>query len=132
MSPEIGRLYRDFADKGVSFCIVYADHDLDKDSARQHAEEYGFPCPAILDPGMTLALQVGAKVKPMAAVLSPKGKLLYRGRIDDIYVDFGKKRAQPTNRDLKEALDAVLAGKPVPVARTRAIGCDIDLPEKAK
>ena len=49
--------------------------------------------------------------------------VLYRGRIDDRYIEFGKDRPEPTVRDLERALDAIIAGKPVPVRETRAIGC---------
>lgn len=128
-SPEIVRLCKEFMPRKVVFCLVYADADLSRDEARQHAKEYGYCCPAVLDPTMKLACQVGATVKPEAAVLSPKGELLYRGRIDDLYLDFGKKRAQPINHDLKNALNAVLASRPVPVARTQAVGCYIDFPQ---
>jgi hypothetical protein len=51
--------------------------------------------------------------------------MLYRGRIDDRYITFGKDRPQPTVRDLERSLDALIAGKPVPVAQTQAIGCII-------
>ncbi len=68
---------------------------------------------------MVLARKVGATVKPEAAVLSPTGELLYRGRINDIYADFGKRRAQRTHCELKDILEAILAGKPVAVLRRR-------------
>ena len=131
-APEVGRLCQEYTPKGVAFCVVYADADLGVADARKHAKEYGFPCPAVLDPTMRLALKVGATVKPEAAVLSPKGELLYLGRIDDTYADLGKRRPQPTRRELKDALDAVLAGKPVAVARAKAVGCPIDFPEAKK
>ena len=131
-TKEIVRLCKEYMPKKVAFCVIYADADLGADDARRHAKEYGFTCPAILDPKMSLALKVGAAVKPEAAVLSPKGELLYLGRIDDIYADFGKRRSQPTCRELKDALDAILAGKAITVARTKAIGCHIDFPEKKK
>jgi hypothetical protein len=51
--------------------------------------------------------------------------VLYRGRIDDRVADFGKRRVEPTRRDLRLALDAILAGKPVPARRTKAVGCYI-------
>lgn len=129
-APEIVRLCKEYTPQKVAFCVVYADTDITKDDAHKHAKEYGYTCPAILDPEMTLALKVGATVKPEAAVLTPKGELLYRGRIDDMHIDFGKKRSQPTSRELKDALDAVLAEKPVAFARTKAVGCYIDLPQK--
>jgi hypothetical protein len=131
-APEVVRLCKEYAPKKVAFCVVYADADLTRDDARKHAREHGYCCPALLDPEMVLARKAGATVKPEAAVLSPKGEVLYRGRIDDLYVEIGKKRARPTSRDLKDALDAVLAGKPVPTPRTKAIGCYIDLPETDK
>jgi hypothetical protein len=51
------------------------------------------------------------------------GELLYRGRIDDGYAALGKKRAVVTEHDLRDALDAIAAGKPVKKAKTKAIGC---------
>ena len=131
-APEILRLCKEYRPKKITYCVIYADADLGVDDARKHAKEYGFTCPAILDPKMSLALKVGATVKPETAVLSSKGELLYLGRIDDIYADFGKRRSQPTRRELKDALDAILAGKSITVARTKAIGCPIDFPEKKK
>ena len=60
-----------------------------------------------------------------AAVLSPAGQLLYLGRIDNRLEGFGKRRVQVTEFNLRNTLDAVLAGKPVPQARTKALGCAI-------
>lgn len=131
-APEIVRLDKEFSAQGASFCVVYADADLGAEAARKHAKEYGFACPCVLDPKMTLARKIGATVKPEAAVLSQNGELLYCGRIDDRYADFGKRRPEATTRDLKDALTAVLAGKPVAVTRTKAVGCDIDLPADKK
>ena len=126
--PELTRLHQEYAPQGVSFCIVYADADLAEEAARKHAQEFGFDFPAILDPSMVLARQFGTTVKPEAAVVSPQRELLYLGRIDDTYFDFGKRRSQPVHRDLKEALDAVVNGRPVPAAFTQAVGCAIDFP----
>ncbi len=127
---EICRLHKEYSSKKISFCIIYAEADLKLQTARRHAKEYGFPCPVILDPKLTLARKVGATIMPEAAVLSATGKLLYRGRIDNLYADFGKRRVQATSRELKDALDALLANKPIAVPRTQAIGCDIDFPDE--
>jgi hypothetical protein len=64
------------------------------------------------------------------AVFVPGEGRKYRGRIDDRYFAPGKRRAEPASHDLRAALEAVLAGKPVPRAETEAIGCPIpDLPD---
>jgi hypothetical protein len=51
--------------------------------------------------------------------------MVYRGRIDDRYVDFGKTRPAPTNRDLERVLEAILAGKSLSSETTPAVGCFI-------
>ena len=49
----------------------------------------------------------------------------YRGRIDNRYVELGVERPAATQRDLADALAAVVAGKPVAAATTQAVGCYI-------
>ena len=62
-------------------------------------------------------------VAPEVAVLDGVNRVLYRGRVDDRFVDFGKERMAPTSHDLENALTAIVAGKPVAVPQTRAVGC---------
>jgi hypothetical protein len=128
-APEIERLWKEFGREKVAFCVVYADADLAREDASKHAKEYGFTCPAVFDPGLTLARRVGATIKPEAAVLSPEGKLLYLGRIDNRYPELGQRRDRATQHDLRDAIAAILAGKPVAKSRTTAVGCDIVFPE---
>ena len=125
-APEIARICQDFAGRGVAFRVVYAERHLTQPDAARHAREFGFPCPAILDRDLRLAARVGASMTPQTAVLSPEGKVLYLGRIDDLYADYGKKRAQPRKRDLRDAIEAILAGRAVAQARTPGLGCQID------
>ena len=51
--------------------------------------------------------------------------MVYRGRIDDRYVDVGEVRGRPGRHDLEEVLKAVLAGEPVDPRTTKAMGCYI-------
>jgi hypothetical protein len=61
------------------------------------------------------------------AVLSATGEVLYLGRIDNRIEDFDKRRTVTTEFDLKDALDAILAGKTVARPRTTAVGCGINM-----
>jgi len=83
------------------------------------------PFPALLDSHQTLARQTGARSTPEAVILGPDAQELYRGRVDDRFVDFGKTRFHPTQDDLGEALDAILQAKPVPRPVTKVLGCAI-------
>ena len=72
-----------------------------------------------------LADATGATITPEAVVVGQSGKVLYRGRIDNLYAGLGKPRRQVTEHNLRQALDEVLAGKTVTHPQTQAIGCYI-------
>jgi hypothetical protein len=61
-------------------------------------------------------------------ILSPAGELLYRGRIDDRNLDFGKYRDAGVKPDMRLALDAVIAGHPAPEKYTKPVGCALPPP----
>ena len=122
-APEISRIAEEYRGRGVRAFLIYREDDLTPAEARKHAREYAYRCPALLDLRGELARAAGATVSPEAAVFSAKGALLYRGRIDDRVIAPGKHRAEPHERDLRAALEAILAGKPVRERFTRAIGC---------
>lgn len=125
-APEINRICKDYEKRGVAFYIVQTDRTLTAKRAAEHAKEYGFTCPVLLDGKRELVKFCGASVTPQGVVLSPQGKTLYSGRIDDSYAKIGQFRVHPQRRDLRLALDEVLGGKAVSVARTKAIGCYIE------
>jgi hypothetical protein len=124
-APAIQELADEFEPRGVRFFLVHVDPDVDRTRAREHATDFGYELPVLLDGEQHLVGHVGATMTPEAAVLTPAGELAYRGRIDDWYAALGSKRRQPTTADLRDALEALLAGRPVPVARTQAVGCFI-------
>ena len=128
-APEIGRICRDYVGKNVALYAVYVEPSLSAAAARAHARAYGYtPSFALLDPRHRLVKRAGATVTPEAAVFGPDGRLRYRGRIDDRYPSLGQRREVVTTHDLRAALDAVLAGKPVPTPKTTAVGCFIPPP----
>ncbi|MCO5295252.1 MAG: redoxin family protein [Fimbriimonadaceae bacterium] len=123
-APEINRLVAAYDPKGVQFYLVHVDPDLSSSRAKAHAKEFGFKCPVLLDPRHQFVKELGATKTPEAFVLDRKGPELYRGRIDDRWADLGVLR-DPRTHDLRDAIDAALAGKAVKVKRTEAVGCFI-------
>ena len=124
-APEVRRLDNKFAKSGVRFWLVYPDPGESGEIIRNHIKEYEYRLKALRDPEHKLVKMTGAQVTPEAAVFSPGGRMIYRGRIDDRYVAFGKARAAPTTRDLEQVLEAILEGKQVTNRTTAAIGCFI-------
>ena len=125
-APEVRRIAGAFGSKGVVFRLVYPNPAEDAEAIREHmaAFAYAGATEAFRDPDHALVKFVGATVTPEAAVFSG-GRVVYRGRIDDRFVDLGLERPAPTERDLFDALTAIVAGKPVPHATTQAVGCFI-------
>jgi hypothetical protein len=126
-APEVRRLAEAYQPQGIAFYLVYADPTVTPGEARQHHHDYAYPCPALLDPDHELAKLAGATVTPEAAVYLPGGQRVYRGRINDLYVDLGKPRFTPTTSDLKDVLEAVAANRPLTPKTTPAIGCHIPM-----
>ena len=122
-APEIERLVKAFSSRGVAFTLVYPVPADTPALIEQHQKKFAFTIPFVRDEKQVMVKQMGATITPEAVVTDRNGKILYRGRIDDRYVDFGKERAAPTTHDLEDTLNAVVAGKPVAVTRTQAVGC---------
>jgi hypothetical protein len=121
--PEIKRLADKFAPLGVKFTMVYPVPSDTDDLVKAHLAKFQIGLPSTRDPGFALVRHSKVTVTPEVAVVDELNRVLYRGRIDDRFVDFGKERMEPTTRDLENALSAIAGGKPVPVSTTNAAGC---------
>jgi hypothetical protein len=123
--PELTRLCREYQPRGVRCFTIYPEA-ADAGAVKRHRQEYGIDAaiPAILDRDHRLVAAVGPRVTPEAALYSAAGRL-YRGRIDNWYIDVGRSRRAATQPDLRLALDATLAGRPIAQPETEAIGCVI-------
>ncbi len=119
-NERMARLYADYRDKGVAFIGINSNKEEDLEEIKTHAREHNFAFPILKDKNNVIADRLGATVTPEIYVLNSELELLYHGRIDDSRRESGVK-----TRDLRQALDEILAGKPVSVSRTKAFGCTI-------
>lgn len=124
-APEVRRLQKRFGPQGIAFRLVYPNPRATPESIREHLREYGYTCEAWRDPDHALVQWTRARITPEAAVVLANGELVYQGRIDDRWVQFGMARPSPTRRELQDALVAVVAGAPVSVSKAAAVGCFI-------
>jgi hypothetical protein len=123
---EIRRICEDYAKRGAGCSLVYTDPSLTDEQARQHAAEYGHGAyPKIVDRSHVLVKAAGATINPTAVIVIPDGRIAYRGRIDNAFASIGVQRRVVTEHDLRDALDAVLAGRPAARPETQPIGCYI-------
>ena len=120
-NTRMAALGKEYAAKGVLLVGINSNKTEPAGEVKEHAEKHGFTFPVLKDDGNKIADAYGATKTPEVFVLDPKGNLLYHGRIDESQDDAKNVRSP----DLRNALEAVLAGKPVPTAETKAFGCTI-------
>lgn len=120
------RLAAEYSKRGVDWCGIFPDQKLTRSQLGEWVKEYQVDFAVALDPGLVQTQRARATVTPEAAVFMDQ-KLVYRGRIDDRYSGYGKSRPEPSQRDVQEAIEAVLAGKAPAFRSTRSWGCFIEL-----
>lgn len=123
MTPEINRIHNEFSSKGVRIYMVHEDLTLTAKEVRKEAKDFGLLPTVVIDTWRSQKKISGAKISPEAVVYDAKGKTVYQGRINDQFYGLGKMRPKVTQRDLQDAIASVVAGKPVKVSKTEAIGC---------
>jgi thiol-disulfide isomerase/thioredoxin len=121
-APTIQAMSAHFG-KGAEFFLIYPIRSETPDQIRKHLQDYGYKLTALRDPALQLVRTAQVKVTPEAAVFSPDGRLLYHGRIDDWYSDFGRSRPAPTTHELASAVEAAIAGKGISMDSVPAVGC---------
>ncbi|UUO04746.1 redoxin domain-containing protein [Blastopirellula sp. J2-11] len=123
--PLLGRLDKQWntPESKVSLRAVWADVTDTPAEIRQFAKEFSIDLPILVDRDGQLGQRFQTKFVPEAFVLDADGKLVYRGRIDDMYREIGRKRPEASENTLADAVAAVVAGLPVKAAVTEAVGC---------
>lgn len=112
----------DYKDQGVQFVAINVNNiDADKLPAmKQRAEEKGFNFPYLYDPSQQIGHAYGATVTPHVFVLDQDRHVAYMGAIDD-----SQNPDNVTQQYLRDALDALLAGRTPETASTQQFGCSI-------
>ena len=123
-APTIQHLSARYS-KDATFFLVYPGKRETPDAIREHDREYGYRLAALRDPQHVLVKQGEAQITPEAAVFDASRRLVYHGRIDNLYEDFGHSRKSATTHELAHAIEAAVTGKSVNGKATPAVGCYI-------
>ena len=117
----LDKIYREH---GVRVIGINSNVNEPVKEVASHAKEHHFEFPILKDAASKVADLYGASHTPEVFVVDREGVVRYHGRIDENAQDAGAVKSP----DLKNALDALLAGRPVPAAETKAFGCSIKRP----
>ena len=119
-NERMEKLAQEYKAKDINVIGINSNVAESADTVKAHAADNKLTFPILKDPGNRIADQLGATKTPEAYFLDADNKLLYHGRIDN------SKDASGVNAtELRNAMDAVLAGKPVEKTSAMAFGCTI-------
>ena len=119
-NERMEKLAQDYAARGINVIGINANSVDSAEAVKAHAAEHKFTFTILKDPGNKVADRLGASVTPEAYLIDKSNKLLYRGRIDN-----SKNVEGVTSSELRDAIEATLAGKPITKTTANAFGCSI-------
>ena len=123
-APAIHQLAEKFHGQ-ADFWLVYPDAGESPTRIRAHLTEFHFSIPVLRDLHHSLVKRAQATITPESAVFDTAGKLVYHGRIDNWYEDFGRARPAATTHELESAIRSALEGRAVSPDQASAVGCYI-------
>jgi hypothetical protein len=123
-SPAIQRLSTRNLGK-AAFWLVYPDKSESAASIGKHERDFGYQLSALRDVRHALVKQSRVQITPEAAVFDVHHRLVYHGRIDNLYEDIGRSRTAPTTHELEDAIQAAISGKALTSDTAPAVGCYI-------
>lgn len=128
--PELRRIHERTIESKGRMVLVHPDPLATEESVARHGREAGLQAVELLDPEHRLVGVLGAAVVPEAFVMTRDGDgvwgVCYRGPVDNLYADIGRRRRRATQWHVRSALDAIAAGKAVEVATRPPVGCRIE------
>jgi peroxiredoxin len=131
-ATAVKALQHDYASRGVEIFMLNSTPTDTREAILTEANAYGYDLPILMDSNQLVGEQLGVTRTAEVIVIDPKTwNIVYRGPLDD-RVTYERQRARAEHTWAKDALDALLAGRPVAVSRVEPVGCLIDFPERAK
>lgn len=122
--PRLNELQEEFGGRGVTFVSINSNTQDSLTDITNYIAKHQIKYPVLKDVGNRVADELKAERTPEVLVLDQQRRVRYQGRIDDQYL-VGVSRDKVRRRDLAIALEELLAGKKVSVAKTEPIGCHI-------
>ena len=119
-NERMEKLAQEMKARGIGVVGINSNVAETREAIKAHAAEKGLSFAILKDEGNRIADRLGAGVTPEAFLLDSNNCLVYRGRIDN-----SRSGDAVTSSELREAIEAVLAGRPVAKSEVRAFGCSI-------
>ena len=124
-SLVLNKIYREYGGR-VRFYGIIPGKTYAAETISDFSKKYKIIFPIFIDKALTLSHYLRATTTPEVILLNNSNELLYKGAIDDWFMDIGKQRTRTTKDFLRDALAQQFSGETVALKRTKAIGCYIN------
>jgi hypothetical protein len=127
--PDYKALRDEYESKGVRFLMLNANLQDTRATIASEAAEWGIDMPILIDSAQIIAPSLNVTRTGEVLIINPVSReISYRGAIND-RVHFERQKKEASEHYVKNALDAVLAGKSVALSEVKSVGCIVNLPK---
>jgi hypothetical protein len=122
--PEIRKFKAEFESDSMEFKAFFPSPSSEEKLVKEFVEEYQPELTCVVDDHQAMAKKFDIRVMPEVVVYKEnEDKVLYQGRIDNLFAGLGKRRAKATTHELKDCLLKIQKSQPIQAKKTEAIGC---------
>ncbi len=127
--PTLNDISAKYGDE-VDMVAIFPNFSSKPKKIEAFYDKYQLTIPHKTDYYKELSRSLGATVTPEAILLDTVGKIRYQGRIDNSYVQIGKRRRVTSTQELSDALSSLISDIKIEIPQTEAIGCFINFSDK--
>ena len=128
--PHYRQLRESYRDQGVEFLMLNSNLQDDRASVLRESASFEMDAPILIDEGQTVGASLQLIRTAEVLLIDPANwQIVYRGPLDD-RLTYEAQKPAATEHYLRDALDAVLAGRSIETPRREALGCLINFPDK--
>lgn len=128
--PQLNQLALRCKRHDIMLYGVISDHSITRAAAVRHRDQFRIGFPVLFDVSAALRQRLQATHSPQAFVVTAAGNALYSGRIDNLYIEPGRKRTAASTHELHDAVTALASGQTSPLPGTPPVGCLLEEPPR--
>ena len=122
----LNKISQDFSRDSFVIIGIVSGKSYSPEEVNSFKKEFLVDFQLFIDPAKKLTNYLEATITPEVVLMSEKGKLIYRGAIDDWVTDLGKNRIRPEKEYLRLAITQYINHQPIPIKKTKPKGCYIN------
>ena len=122
----LNKISQDFSRDSFVIIVIVSGKSYSPEEVNSFKKEFLVDFQLFIDPAKKLTNYLEATITPEVVLMSEKGKLIYRGAIDDWVTDLGKNKIRPEKEYLRSAITQYINHQPISIKKTKPKGCYIN------